>query len=255
MIRMENVRFVRENKVILENIHVHMERGQHWVVLGRNGSGKTTLLELATGYQFPSSGKVEVLGNRYGQVDIREVRKKIGYVGQSLIERLSLTDPVREVVATGEYAFLRFYEDIDPAVMNKAEKLLRQVKLEHLKDQPFGTLSQGERKKVMLARALMLSPELLIMDEMCSGLDLYEREKLLRDIGELGAQASCGMVYVTHHMEEIIPVFTHVALIGEGKLLASGPKEEVLTPAFLQEAYGLQVDIDWVGGRPWVRAL
>lgn len=255
MITMENVRFIREKRVILDNINLRMEKGQHWVILGRNGSGKTTLLELATGYQFPSSGKIEVLGNRYGRVDIREVRKQIGYISQSLLERLALKDPVWEVVATGEYAFLRFYQTIDPSVIEKAENLLRQVRIHHLKDQPFGTLSQGERKKVLLARALMPSPELLIMDEMCAGLDLYEREKLLKDIGELGAAASCMMVYVTHHLEEIIPAFTHVALIEEGGLVAAGPKEEVLTPALLSQAYGLPLDIQWAHGRPWVRAL
>lgn len=255
MINMEQIRFVRDKRVILDNVNLKMEKGQHWVVLGRNGSGKTTLLELATGYQFPSSGKVEVLGNRYGQVDIREVRKRIGYISQSLIERLALKDPVWEVVATGEYAYLRFYQTIDPAVIEKAEELLRRVRLHHLKDQSFGTLSQGERKKVVLARALMSDPALLVMDEMCAGLDLYEREKLLKDIGELGASPSRMMVYVTHHMEEIIPAFTHVALIEEGKLLAAGPKEEVLTPELLSQAYGLKVDIEWAYGRPWVRPL
>lgn len=255
MIRMEEIKFIRNNRTILDNINLLMEKGQHWVILGRNGSGKTTLLELMTGYQFPSSGKVEVLGYRYGQVDLREVRKEIGYISQSLIERLALKDPVWEVVATGEYAFLRFYQTIDPAVIEKAEELLRRVRLYHLKDQPFGTLSQGERKKVVLARALMANPSLLVMDEMCSGLDLYEREKLLKDIGELGGESSRMMVYVTHHLEEIIPAFTHVALIENGQLVAAGPKEEVLTPQLLKRAYDLDVDIEWSHGRPWVKAL
>ncbi len=257
MIRMEEITFIRNKRTILDNINLVMEKGQHWVILGRNGSGKTTLLELMTGYQFPSSGKVQVLGHRYGQVDIREVRKEIGYISQSLIERLALKDPVWEVVATGEYAFLRFYQTIDPAVIEKAEELLRRVRLHHLKDQPFGTLSQGERKKVVLARALMANPALLVMDEMCSGLDLYEREKLLQDIGELGAEGSSSrmMVYVTHHLEEIIPAFTHVALIENGQLVAAGPKKEVLTPDLLKRAYDLEVDIEWSHGRPWVKAL
>lgn len=255
MVKMEQIRFVRENRVILDNVNVRMESGQHWVILGRNGSGKTTLLELMTGYQFPTSGTVEVLGNRYGQVDVREVRKRIGYISQSLVERLALKDPVREVVATGEYAFLRFYQTIDTEVLDKADGLLRQVGLYHLKDQPLGTLSQGERKKIILARALMLSPDLMIMDEMCAGLDLYEREKLLKDIQHLVGSRSCTMVYVTHHLEEIVPVFTHVALMEEGKLLAAGPKHEVLTGDLLSRAYGLPVEIDWANGRPWVRAL
>lgn len=255
MLTLANIRFVRENRVILDDVNIKMEAGQHWVLLGRNGSGKTTLLELMTGYQFPSLGTVEVLGNRYGEVDVREVRKRIGYISQSLIERLALKDPVLEVVATGEYAYLRFYQTIDPSVLAKAERLLRQVGLHHLKDQPLGTLSQGERKKVILARVLMLSPELLIMDEMCAGLDLYEREKLLKDIETLGEGHRCMMVYVTHHMEEIMPAFTHVALLEDGKLVAAGPKEEVLTNELLSKAYGLKVEIDWSRGRPWVRAL
>jgi iron complex transport system ATP-binding protein len=255
MVILEQIRFVRENRIILDNINLRMEPGQHWVILGRNGSGKTTLLELMTGYQFPTSGTVEILGNRYGQVDVREVRKRIGYIGQSLVERLALKDPVREVVATGEYAFLRFYQTIDPAVLEKADGLLKQVGLFHLRDQPLGTLSQGERKKIILARALMLSPDLMIMDEMCAGLDLYEREKLLTDIGNLVSSHPCMMVYVTHHMEEIVPVFTHVALVEDGRLLAAGPKHDVLTSVMLSKAYGLQVEIEWANGRPWVRAL
>ncbi|WP_438445790.1 ABC transporter ATP-binding protein [Gorillibacterium sp. sgz5001074] len=255
MVSLERIRFVREQRIILDDVNIRMEPGEHWVILGRNGSGKTTLLELITGYQFPTSGKVEVLGNRYGEVDVREVRKHIGYISQSLIERLALKDPVLEVVATGEYAFLRFYQTIEPAVLEKAEGLLRQVGLHHLKDQPLGTLSQGERKKVILARALMLAPELLIMDEMCAGLDLFEREKLLKDIERIGEEHHCMMVYVTHHMEEIMPAFTHVALLEEGKLVAAGPKAEVLTDALLTRAYGIPVEIEWSRGRPWVRAI
>lgn len=255
VVRMESIRFVRENRVILDEVSLKMERGEHWVILGRNGSGKTTLLELMTGYQFPTSGTVEVLGSRYGQTDVREVRKRIGYISQSLAERLALKDPVREVVATGEYAFLRFYQEIDPDVLAKADRLLQQVGLSHLGDQPLGVLSQGERKKILLARALMSSPELMIMDELCAGLDLFEREKLLKDIQGITGEKTPAMVYVTHHLEEIVPVFTHVALLERGRLLAAGPKREVLTNNLLSRAYGLPLVVEWADGRPWVRTV
>jgi len=253
MIRLTDIYFIREGRKILDNVQLEVRKGEHWVILGRNGSGKTTMLELVNGYEFPSKGKVEVLGNRYGQCDVREVRRKIGYISQSLFEKLNLTDPVWEVVATGEYAFLRFYETIEPHVIEKALALLHRVGLGHVADQQLGTLSQGERKKVMLARALMTNPEILILDEPCSGLDLYEREKLLVDITELGKDMT--VVYVTHHLEEMIPLFTHVALIENGKLVAAGPKKEVLTADNLLKVFQVPVEIEWFKDRPWIKVL
>jgi iron complex transport system ATP-binding protein len=201
---------------------------------------------------FPTSGTVDVLGNRYGRADVREVRKRIGYISQSLVEKLSLSDSVWEVVATGEYAFLRFYQEIDKEVVQKARGMLQDVGLGHMADQPFGTLSQGERKKALLARALMSAPELLILDEPCAGLDLFEREKLLNDINRLGNR-NMTVLYVTHHIEEIIPLFTHVALVHEGTIAAAGPKHDVLTGTVLSEAYDLPIEVDWVHDRPWIR--
>jgi len=252
MIHLHNLVWKRDDRVILNGVNLDVQRGEHWVVLGRNGSGKTTILEMITGYQFPTSGTVDVLGHRYGRVDVREVRKRIGYISQAIIEKLSLSDPVWEVVATGEYAYLRFYQQIDPAVIDKAHRMLADLGIAHLADQPFGTLSQGERKKATLARALMANPELLIMDEPCAGLDLYEREKLLADLDRLGGRAST-VLYVTHHIEEIIPLFTHVALVHDGKIMAAGPKEDVLTSQTLGEAYELPIEVDWVHERPWIR--
>lgn len=254
MIRLENIQFIRGERTILQNVDLHMKAGQNWVVLGRNGSGKTTLLELITGYQFPSAGKVQVLDRVYGQVDLREVRNQIGYISQSLMEKLTLRDPVWEVVATGEYGYLRFYQEIPEDVKRKAIEKLEQVRLPHVKDQPLGTLSQGERKKVMLARALMTEPKILILDEPCSGLDLFERERLLEDIQSLGKSGML-MVYVTHHIEEIMPVFTHIALMDEGKIAAQGVKNDVLTPELLHKAYQVAVEIDWFKDRPWIRVV
>ncbi|WP_314587783.1 ATP-binding cassette domain-containing protein [Paenibacillus terrigena] len=252
MISMQHIKLRREERQILDDITLHMNEGEHWVILGRNGSGKTTLLEMMTGYMFPSSGQIDVMGNRYGQCDIREVRKKIGYISQSLMEKLTLRDPVWEVVATGEYGFLRFYQEIPEEVVAKAHSLIDEMNLGHVANNLLGTLSQGERKKIMLARALMADPQILILDEPCAGLDLYEREKFLDQINIL-KNRDIALVYVTHHLEEIVPLFTHVALIHQGKLVAAGTKESVLTPEILKQAYEVPLSLEWVDGRPWIR--
>ncbi|MBM7563360.1 ABC transporter ATP-binding protein [Paenibacillus sacheonensis] len=254
MISLTDITFRRGDRQILNGVNLTMNKGEHWVILGRNGCGKTTLLEMITGYEFPTSGKVNVLGYPYGECDVREVRKEIGYISQSVMEKLTLRDPVWEVVATGEYAFLRFYQEIDEAVRLKSLSLLDEVGLVHVAEQPLGSLSQGERKKVMLARALMLNPKLLIMDEPCAGLDLYEREKLLIDLDRLGSRDMM-VVYVTHHMEEIVPLFTHVALVQNGEIVAAGPKKDVLSAEWLSSAYDWPVEVHWADDRPWIRAL
>ena len=248
---MENISLRREENQILDDVHLRFEPGEHWVILGRNGSGKTTLLEMMNGYMFPSSGRIEVLGNVYGQCDVREVRKEIGYISQTLIEKLTLRDPVWEVVATGAYAFLRFYQTIPDEVKTKAMNLLDEMGFAKLADQPLGTLSQGERKKVMLARSLMSEPKLLIMDEPCAGLDLYEREKMLIEIDRL-RQRNMTVVYVTHHVEEIVPLFTHVALIRDGRIAAAGPKHEILTEDTIKHTYDIPVEVQWHEDRPWI---
>jgi len=252
MIQLQNIVWRRDDRTILKGVDLDVKPGEHWIVLGRNGCGKTTLLEMINGYLFPTSGTVDVLGHRFGRVDVREVRKEIGYISQSLVEKLALADPVWEVVATGEYAFLRFYQEIDPQVARKARRMLDEAGLAHMADQPFGTLSQGERKKALLARTLMSEPKLLILDEPCAGLDLYEREKLLNDLGRL-ADRNITILYVTHHIEEIIPLFTHVAIVHDGRIAAAGPKREVLTGSILSEAYELPIEVDWVHDRPWIR--
>jgi iron complex transport system ATP-binding protein len=252
MISLQHLSLRREESLILDDVSLEVKEGENWVILGRNGSGKTTLLEIMTGYLFPSKGSVEVLGYKYGQCDLREVRKEIGYIGPSLMEKMSLEDPVWEIVATGAFAFLRFYETIPNAVREKAISMLEDMNLGNLALHPFGTLSQGERKKAMLARCLMADPKLLIMDEPCAGLDLYEREKMLAEVDKL-RKRNVSVVYVTHHVEEIVPLFTHVALIRDGKLAGSGPKEEVLTKEMILATYDIPVDVEWDSGRPWIK--
>jgi len=253
MVHLTNISFIRDERHILDDVNLHVNPGEHWVILGRNGSGKTTILNLMTGYEFPSKGKVEVLGNKYGECDVREVRRKIGIISQSLLEKMNLNDPVWEAVATGQYAYLRFYQEIDPEVAAKAISILQQIGLGKVTHQRLGTLSQGERKKVMLARALMSDPELLILDEPCSGLDLFEREKLLTSISEMSKGMT--IIYVTHHLEEMISMFTHVALIENGRLFAAGPKKDVLTADNLKRVFDVSVEIEWYRDRPWIKVI
>ncbi|WP_235941387.1 ABC transporter ATP-binding protein [Paenibacillus puerhi] len=254
IVSLEDIHFIREGRHILADVGFRIQAGEHWVILGRNGSGKTTLLELMNGYQFPSSGQVRVLDNTYGQCDVREVRKRIGYISQSLYEKLNPADPVWEVVATGEFGFLRFYEAIPKGIREKSLDKLHEVGLLHMADQPLGTLSQGERKKAMLARSLMTEPSVLIMDEPCAGLDLFERERLLENINTLGEQ-SMTVIYVTHHLEEIVPMFTHVLLVEEGKVIACGEKRDVVTEENLMKAFQVPLRIEWFGDRPWIKVL
>lgn len=254
VLSLSQISFIREDRNILSDIEWNVKPGEHWVVLGKNGSGKTTILEMLTGYQFPTRGQVQVLGNRYGQCDVREVRKRIGYVSQSLFEKLGPSDSVWEVVATGEFSYLRFYEEIPDELRDKALRMLERVRLRHLAGQPLTSLSQGERKKVLLARALMTEPSILIMDEPCSGLDLFERERLLQDINELGQQ-QLTVIYVTHHIEEIVPMFTHVMLLEQGRVIAQGEKQQVLTEENLVKAYQVPIQLEWFQDRPWIKVL
>jgi len=252
MIQLQNLTLRRESRDILRGVSLTVGEGERWVLLGRNGCGKTTVLEMITGYLFPTTGTVDVLGHRYGTVDLREVRKRIGYIGASLIEKFTLRDPVWEIVAGGANAYLRIYEEPGPEIRERAHAELERIGFAAKADQPFGTLSQGERKKVLLARTMMADPRLLILDEPCAGLDLYEREAYLEALGELAGR-NLSMLYVTHHIEEIVPLFTHVALMAEGRIVAAGPKREALTPELLKTAFNVEVALEWHDDRPWIQ--
>lgn len=255
VIEMEEITWKREQNTILNGVSWSVQKGEHWAILGLNGSGKTSLLKIITGYQWPTKGKVSVLGHLFGKTNIPELRKSIGWVSSSLEEKFHTrpSDSVLEVVLSGKNASVGLYEEIKEEDVKKAEELLDQFRISYLADRAFFSLSQGEKKRTMIARALMPSPKLLILDEPCNGLDLYSKEELLSTIENM-SQSPEGptLLYVTHHIEELMPSFTHALLINRGNIVAAGPKKTVLTEELLSKTFCLPLSLDWEDQRPWI---
>lgn len=230
--------------------------GERWVVLGPNGSGKTTLVQLATGHLHPSSGTVEVLGHRLGRTDVRRLRARIGLVSGAVTRQLRPGLTAAEVVRTGRHAALEpWWHDYSEAEHRRARDLLDRAELADAGDRPFGVLSEGERQQVLLARAMMGDPELLVFDEPAAGLDLGARERLVRRLQEIAEDPSAPpIVFVTHHVEEIPPGFGHVLLLRRGRVVAAGPIADTLTADNLGAAFDLAVDVERVGDRFAARA-
>ena len=255
VISIKNVILKKLDKLILDNITWDVSKGEHWTILGLNGSGKTSLLNILTGYQWASKGEVIVLDKLFGQTNIQELRKSIGFVSATIDDRYQLrpSDTPLEIVLSGKSATVGLYEKVSQIDIEYAEQLLTQFLISHLSYQPYYTLSQGERKRVILARAWMASPQIIILDEPCSGLDLFSREELLSTIQQLASIPNGPtLIYVTHHIEEIIPAISHTLLIRNGAIVASGRKHDILTEPLLMETFQLPVQISWQDERPWV---
>lgn len=247
---MDNLRIVRDGTVILRDVNWRVTQGQHWVILGANGSGKTSLLSALTGYLMPTSGELSLLGEIYGQSDWRELRKQIGLVSSSVRQMMADDEPALETVASGKYAMIDFWGRLTRAEKARARKLLRQVECEYLADRPWRVLSQGERQRVLIGRALMAKPRVLILDEPCAGLDPAAREHFLDFIQRLGRQADAPtLVFVTHHVEEIMPVFTHVLVLKNGAILAAGKKAATLDSKNLSQAFNARIKLQTAARR------
>ncbi|WP_330164457.1 ABC transporter ATP-binding protein [Paenibacillus validus] len=252
-IDVQGITYNRDQKTLLSDVTWRVRKGEHWALLGLNGSGKTTLLNMITGYIWPTRGSVAVLGETYGTVDLRELRKSIGWVSSSLQEKLHASDRTQYVVLSGKFATIGLYDKPDDDDFEQAAELMRQLGCAHLWDRPYQTCSQGEKQKVLIARALMASPKLLILDEPCNGLDLFARETLLGGIEALGAQADAPtFVYVTHHTEEILPMFGHTLLLRRGEVFDAGATTALLTEERLSRFFELPVDVHWRQGRAWL---
>lgn len=224
---------------------------ERWVILGPNGAGKTTLLQLLAAQMHPTSGTVTILGEQLGAVDVFELRTRIGLATTALAERIPRHERVADVVMSAAYAVLgRWRETYDAVDRDRAESLLSWLGIGELARRTFGTLSEGERKRVQIARALMTDPELLLFDEPGAGLDLAGREQLVRALGRLAADpVAPATIMVTHHVEEIPAGITHALLLRAGQIVASGPLEETLTEHNLSQTFGVPLLLERRGGR------
>ena len=245
------VSVVRGGNTLLDDITWEVEEGERWVILGPNGAGKTTLLQLAAGRMHPTTGVAGVLGEVLGAVDVFELRPRIGLASASIAERLPADEKVRDVVVTASYGIVgRWREQYDALDHARADELLSALGAGHLAERTFGTLSEGERKRVQIARALMADPELLLLDEPAAGLDLGGREDLVSTLAVLANDPdSPATVMVSHHVEEIPPGFTHALLLRQGEVVRAGPIEEVVTEANLAATFGMPLTLDHQDGR------
>lgn len=248
---------VRRNaRDIVSHLDWMVDDDQRWVVLGANGAGKTTLLQLAASLDHPTSGAVTILGERLGRTDVFELRPRIGFASSAMARRIPVEETVLDVVLTAAFSVLgRWNEDYDRIDERRALRVLAEWKLDQLADRAFGTLSDGEQKRVQIARSVMTDPELLLLDEPTASLDLGAREELLVLLsGYAQAPTTPAMVMVTHHVEEIPVGFTHLLLLKDGAVVAAGPIRETLTAANLSTTFGMPIVVSEDGGRYSARA-
>lgn len=256
VISMEEVSLKNDGRLILDRISWTVGRGEHWAIYGLNGSGKTTLLNIAAGYLQPSSGRVSVLGKTFGQYDLRELRKSIGWVSSSLREMIYTGETPEEIVISGKEAMIGLFERPGPEDKARARELLEQVGLAYLNCRPYRTLSEGERQRLLIARALFNAPALLILDEPCTGLDLLSREQIRETLERIGGGLnSTTIIYVTHRLEDIPPVFRQGMLLRQGRIHSSGPAETLFNTANFSDYLGRPVHVERQDGRFHLRLV
>ncbi len=251
VVELAGVCVVRGDATLLDQVDWLVDESDRWVIIGPNGAGKTTLLQILAAQLHPSSGLAEVLGEVLGSVDVFELRPRIGVASAALADRIPRSERVADVVVSAAYAVLgRWRESYELADLERAVELMNQLRVGHLAYRTFGTLSEGERKRVQIARALMTDPELLLLDEPAAGLDLAGREALVSTLSALCTDPSApATVLVTHHVEEIPNGITHALLLKQGSVLASGPLTEVLTAKNLSETFDLPLEVSHSNGR------
>ena len=258
LLHYEGVTFVRNGEAILQGVDWHVNTGENWALLGLNGAGKSTLLGMIMAYTCATRGEVRVLGHTFGRCVWKDVKDRIGFVSSTLgqFERTMREEMVRQILLSGAHGTIGIYHDVTEEEEQRCDAVLASMGLQQLQHRHFGLLSTGEQRRVLIGRALMTSPDLLILDEPCNGLDVPSREQLLRHLNQRGTQDSpCPFIYVTHQIEEILPTVTHVALLKEGKIFQLGAKREVITDEILSSLYGLSVKVTWVQDRPWLQVL
>jgi iron complex transport system ATP-binding protein len=255
VLQLTDVSVVRDGNTILGPLTWSVDDSERWVILGPNGAGKTTLLQIAAALIHPSSGKAQLLDSKLGAVDVFELRPRIGFASSAMGKRIPGDETVLNVVLTAAYSVTgrwnEEYEDID---IRRAERVLGEWKLGHLAERRFGGLSDGEQKRVQIARAVMTDPEILLLDEPAASLDLGSREELLQLLGGFASAAQAPIVMVTHHVEEIPVGFTHALLLAEGQATAAGSIDDVITSENLTETFGLPLEVTSDASRFTARA-
>jgi len=250
VLEISGLRVKRGPTTILDGISWRVEPGQHWVILGANGSGKTSLLSALTGYLTPTAGEISVMGQRYGRSDWRELRKHIGLVSSAVRQMMPNDEPALETIISGKYAMIDFWGRATARDRAAARRILKEIECAHLAERPWLVLSQGERQRILIGRALMAKPRLLILDEPCAGLDPAAREHFLQFLQRLGVRyRGPTLVLVTHHIEEITPAFSHVMVLKQGRRLADGRISALLDGDLLSEAFSARIRLKKSKGR------
>lgn len=255
IIELDQVSLKRNGQWILQNINWHIKQDENWVLYGLNGAGKTALLNMLCAYYFPTQGSIKVLDKVFGRDYLAEkLRQKIGLVSSRLQQKFYPSDSAFEIVLSGAYASIGLYEKPTEEIREKAIGLLEELHCLSYADRAYETLSQGERQRVLIARALMADPELLILDEPTTGLDFLAREQLLSALTHISEKSTAPtLLYVTHHVEEILPIFTHTLLLKNGQVFDSGLTKDMLSEEKLTELFECKVSVTWENGRASLR--
>lgn len=244
IVDLQNVSYRKNGNVILEDVNWQVKEGENWIILGLNGSGKTTLLQMLNGYIFPSfGGKANVLGFQFGGCPIADLRKHIGWISNALSQNLSPTETGIEIVMSGKYASIGLWEKVSEEEFKEAEAIMEQLDIMKLRDRQYGTMSQGEKQKVIIGRALISNPDIIIFDEAFNGLDIFAKKDMSDLITKLAHETTKNIFFVTHNTDEILPVFNKALLIRNGKVHSQGDLKEVITQDNLQDFYGADVDV------------
>ncbi|WP_085523092.1 ABC transporter ATP-binding protein [Tuberibacillus sp. Marseille-P3662] len=251
LLEMHDVDLKQDKQTLIHNMNWQIKEGEHWAILGLNGAGKTTLLNLVCGYLYPTKGVIRVLGKTFGRYPLHELRKSIGWVSSSLTDKMKYhTDETGlEMILSGRFASIGLYDQPSESDISKASDILTQLDIDYLENRTFRKMSQGEKQRILIGRALMASPQLLILDEPCGGLDFLSKEKLLTTIEQMANKQETTIIYVTHHIDEILPIFEHTLLLKDGTPFSKGSTNEQLTSVNLSAFCQRPIAVNHQNGR------